>query len=93
MSWSVGAVGKAAAVKAALVPQFASAKESTKAIPHEQRSVGLVEQLVNDQLDFLAAMEVPQAVEVSAAGSAWTDKARGYSQVEVKVKNIPGFVE
>lgn len=70
MSWSVNATGKPAAVKAALVEQFANAQKNTAAIPEESRTVELVEQLVNTQLDYM--MEIPkQAVSVSAGGSAY----------------------
>lgn len=94
MSWSVFATGKPAAVRAALAKSFAAAKESTKHVPHEQESVGKVEEIVNGQLDFLASMKNPQAVQVSASGSAWTStNGEGSTQVEMKVQPIPGFVE
>lgn len=95
MSWSVGAVGKPVAVKAALATQFASAIKNTAGIPHESESVVLVEKIVNGQLDFLAALESPQAVTVMASGSAWkpVKGPGGSSQVEMKVTPISGFVE
>jgi hypothetical protein len=97
MSWSISATGKPAVVKAALVKQFEVTKVSTAGIPHEQKSVELVEQLVNDQLDFLAQVTKPQAVTVSAGGSVWYSKTgddiTGSSQVQLKVEPIYDFVE
>jgi hypothetical protein len=94
MSWSVLATGKPAAVKAALAKSFASAKESTKHVPHEQESVGKVEDIVNGQLDFLAATTNPGAVQVSASGSAWrSTDGQGSTQVEMRVTPLAGFIE
>jgi hypothetical protein len=94
MSWSVGAVGKPRAVKVALAAQFRSAKESTKHIPHEHASVGQIEGVVNGQLDFLAALKNPIAVQVSANGSAYTSSdGTGNTNVEMKVQPIHGFIE
>lgn len=93
MSWSVHAVGKPAAVKIALVQQFAAAKQSTAGIRHENVSVDYVEQIVNDQLDFL--VDIPNmAVTVAASGSAYkSGSGVGSSQISVKVDPIYGWVE
>lgn len=91
MSWSVNAVGRPAAVKTALVQQFENAKKSTANVPHELASVGLIEQIVNDQLDFLA--DVPNvAVNVAANGSAYKSGQNGSSSVRVSVEPLHGWV-
>lgn len=92
MSWSVNAMGKVAAVRAALAVQFANAKSGTAHIPHEQRSVVLVEEIVNDQLDFLAGTPT-KVVRVEASGSAHKSADSGYSQVKLLVEPVSGFVE
>lgn len=95
MSWSVSAIGKPTAVKNALVKQFEQAKSQTSHIPAETESVTLIEQLVNKQLDFLAAASAG-AVKVVCSGScspgnppAWP----GSTQVKAEVETIYGFVE
>lgn len=94
MSWSAGAVGRVAAVKAALAKQFTNAKASTAGIPHEQKSVELIEQVVNDQLDFLAGSMPVGAVRVEASGSAWSNMTGGYNnQVKLLVETVAGFIE
>lgn len=92
MSWSVNAMGRLAAVRAALATQFTNAKSSTAHIPHEQRSVGLVEEIVNDQLDFLAGTPT-KVVRVEASGSAYKSTDSGYSQVKLLVEPVSGFIE
>lgn len=96
MSWSVGSVGKPAAVKAALAAQFDRAKQSTAGIPHECESVGLIEQIVNGQLDFLT--DLPGvAVTVAASGSAYKSLSAtpptGNSSVSLSVTPIYGFAD
>lgn len=95
MSWSVSSIGKPAAVKAALAAQFESAKKSTANVPHEQESVGLVEQIVNGQLDFLT--DIPNvAVRVDANGSAYKSTVppvSGSTSIKVEVTPLYGWVE
>lgn len=94
MSWSVSAIGKAAAVKAALSKQFESAKLSTKNMPHENASVVAAETIVNGELDFLAARTNPPAVTVSAGGSAYlSSDGTGSTTVKLEVTPMHGFVE
>lgn len=93
MSWSVNAVGKASAVKAALVKQFEYAKNGTVSVPHEHESVKLVEQIVIGQLDFLASIDPPVAVLVQANGSAYRNPNSGHSSIQLKVEPLQGFVE
>jgi hypothetical protein len=87
MSWSVQGTGKVAEVKAALADAFARAKKQTESHPHESKSVGLVEQIVNDQLDFLAELTPPPEVNVSASGSVWKPASGtgGSSQIKLDV--------
>lgn len=97
MSWSVSSVGKPSAVKAALVKQFAQAKDNTKSMPHEHSTVLAIEQAVNAELDFLAQFQ-GVAVKVEGNGSAYInsnaagDKS-GSSQMAVSVQPLYGFVE
>ena len=91
MSWSVSAIGKPAAVKAALAPQFQRAKDGTANIAAEQAAVAYVEAAVNVQLDFLAGGAKPPAVQVTASGSARSDGSA--SEVRMEVKTLHGFVE
>ncbi len=107
MSWSVSAVGKPAAVKAALVASFEQAKRNTANMPHEQAGVNAAEAAVNAELDFLATINNPGpvAVKVEASGHAYyTDvnepvgdavktKRSGSSSFSVKVEPLYGFVE
>lgn len=95
MSWSVSATGTPAGVKVYLVKQFENARKSTESIPHEHASVGLVEKIVNDQLDFLA--DISNAiVTVNANGSAYkqasSDGPRGSSSIYVSVSPVHGWV-
>jgi hypothetical protein len=94
MSWSLSGVGKPAALKARLQPQFEQAKKNVAHIEHEAKTVELAEQLVNGELDFLAQQNAA-AVTVSASGSASIGSPTypGNSQVNVDVKPIYGFVE
>lgn len=95
MSWSVSCVGKPAAVKAALVAQFENARKGTASVPHEQQSVAFVEQLVNDQLDFLTAIP-KMAVRVEAGGSAYKSAGppvSGSTSLKVDVQPLYGWVE
>jgi hypothetical protein len=97
MSWSVTAVGRPKAVKAALVQQFADAKKSCAWIPEEAASVGHAEDFVNAQLDLLAP-DPKSAVRVSASGSAAKESEHQstvsrYASSSITVENIYGFVE
>lgn len=97
MSWSVSAVGKPAAVKAALQPQFQYAKGSTSHIAHEQASVCSVEEIVNGQLDFMASHAPTTPVTVKASGSASVAPKdaswESYTQIALEVIPINGFIE
>lgn len=94
MSWSVSAIGRTQAVKVALEKQFTSAKEATKSILHENRSVAIAESLVNNELDALKDAERVQVVSVQANGSASTQNGHVLSsQINVEVKPLYGFVE
>lgn len=94
MSWSVNAVGRVDAVKRELGKQFEAAKNSTKFVNHENLSVAIAENLVNNELDALNGSEYGKAVRVEASGSATTQNGRVLSsQVSVKVEPIYGFVE
>jgi hypothetical protein len=70
MSWSVGYTGTPKEAREALAGQFASAKDSTKNIPHEFDGVGLSEAVINNQLDFLIEHRPDMKVQVTASGSA-----------------------
>lgn len=76
MSWSVSANGTPGNAKDELKPQFERAKAATGHIPMEQETVGVIEDLVNSQLDSLSQDETPLTVTVSAYGSAY----RGMSE-------------
>jgi len=95
MSWSVTSIGKVAAVKAALAPQFEASKKNTANIPHESQTVGLVENIVNLQLDFLA--DIPgAAVKVTANGSVYKSGSppmSGNSNVSLTVEMLYGLAE
>jgi hypothetical protein len=95
MSWSLSGAGKPAALKAKLQPQFEQAKKNVAHVEHEVKAVELAEQLVNGELDFLAAHATPTAVTVTAGGSAsnGNDTYPRSSQVNVSVQPIYGFVE
>lgn len=93
MSWSVVATGKADAVKRFLASQFENCKRQTANIPHEQKSVELIEQIVNDQLDYLMSMGSAKAVSVSASGSAYKSGNEGSTQTKMEVTPIYNFVE
>ena len=94
MSWSVSAVGRTAAVKKALERQFEAAKNATKWINHENLSVAIVENLVNNELDALDGAEYGKAIRVEASGSASTENGKvRSSQVSVKIEPIYGFIE
>jgi hypothetical protein len=98
MSWSVGALGKPAAVKKALEGQFTSAKATTASIPEEQEGVIRIEQAVNAQLDFAIANEVG-AIKVEASGSfckGSKSELRSYPgscQTKLDVQSLYNFVE
>jgi hypothetical protein len=95
MSWSLSGVGKPAALKAKLQPQFEQAKKNVAHVEHEVKAVELAEQLVNGELDFLAEQAAPTPVTVSAGGSA-SNGNHAYprtSQVTVSVQPIYGFAE
>lgn len=95
MSWSVNAVGRPAAVKAALATQFENAKKNTASVPHEQASVGLIAQLVSNELDFLT--DVPgMAVRVEASGHAYksgSPPTSASTSVKVDLQPLYGWVE
>lgn len=103
MSWSISAIGKPAALKAALVKEFASRKESCKNVPHKVEAIGIAEQLVNNQLDFMAGLTNPGIAKVEASGSAYVSDTpqtettaanrTGYSNVRVDVQQMSTFVE
>lgn len=91
MSWSVNAFGKPAAVKTALAKQFESAKLGTKSLPHEHAAVESIENIVNWELDFLAACTnkagYAYVVRVEAGGSAYKSAdGSGYTQINCKVQ-------
>jgi hypothetical protein len=88
MSWSIQAVGKPEAVKAALAEQFKNAALSTVHIPHEQDSVIAIQAVVNEQLDFLMVNNPSSAVAVKANGSASVAPPGA-----MDVSPIAGFVE
>jgi hypothetical protein len=92
MSWNVSSIGKATAVKAALVKQFASAQESTKNVPEEQGAVVQAEVIVNTALDFLA--DVPGVcVRVSGGGSAYKSGSSCAFSFKLEIDQVYGFVE
>jgi len=94
MSWSVNAVGRTEAVKQALAKQFESAKSSTKNVLHEERSVAIIESLVNNELEAIKNADYMKIVRVEASGSASTQNGRVLSsQVSLKIEPIYGFVE
>lgn len=94
MSWSVGAIGRTEAVKQALTKQFESAKSATSYILHEQRSVAIIESLVNNELDAIKNADNMKIVRVEASGSASAQNGRVLSsQVTLKIEPIYGFVE
>lgn len=70
MSWSVSYVGTPAETKEFLAPQFASAKEATKANLYECTQVELAETMVNNQLDFMIQNSPDTKVYATASGSA-----------------------
>ena len=93
MTWSVNAVGKPLAVKAALVAQFKQAYVGTAHMPHEQATVAAAEQMVNTELDFLAGCK-GVAVHVQGGGSAYKDtQGNGSTSMTLKVEPLYGFVE
>ena len=97
MSWSIYRLGKAAALKAALVKDFEGAKNSTSSIEHEHESVVLAEQVVNGQLDFFAKNAPNTLLKVECSGSAciappgttWTTS----SQVSIAVSAMGQITE
>lgn len=90
MSWSVSAIGKPFAVKAALAVQFAVAKSSTQHIAQECDAVAAIEAAVNSQLDFLA--DVPEiAVHVRANGSVHKHGTSGSANCSLTFETIHGF--
>lgn len=94
MSWSVNALGRIDAVKQSLEKQFESAKSATKYVAHEERSVAIVESLVNNELDALKNSDYAKVIHVQASGSASTQSGRVVSsQVTLKVEPVYGFVE
>jgi hypothetical protein len=92
MSWSVSASGTVAAVKAEIRKQFESARQGTVHIPSEYRSVLAAEQIVVDQLEYLADVS-PCGVEVKANGSAWKTPPAGHSNFSLTIGPISGFVQ
>jgi hypothetical protein len=96
MSWSVCAVGKPAAVKAAIKEQFASCLPQlakNEALKHEHASAALAEESIEAQLNFLIESETPIAVRVEAGGSAYVSGAYRGTNHNLKVELIGGFVE
>ena len=94
MSWSINAVGRPEAVRQELARQFESAKQSTRAILHENRSVAIVESLVNNELEALKTSDWVKVVRVTACGSASTQEGRVLSsQISLTLEPIHGFVE
>jgi hypothetical protein len=94
MSWSVSAVGRTEAVKQSLSKQFESAKNATSYVPHEQRSVAIIESLVNNELDAIKDAGNMKIVRVEAGGSAVSQNGRVLSsQVSLKIEPLYGFVE
>lgn len=94
MSWSVSAVGRPEAVKQSLAKQFESAKSATSYILHEQRSVAIIESLVNNELDAIKDADRMKVVKVEANGTASSQNGRVLSsQVSLKIEPIYGFVE
>lgn len=100
MSWSVKAVGRIAAVRESLEKQFEQARAGAQHVPHEAASVGMIEGVVNGQLDFLAESTRPLAVRVEASGSAWSsavteqgiEHRNRSTQTKVLVELIDGFL-
>ena len=70
MSWSVTSIGPPAAVKAALIGQWAAARANPLVVnsPSQLATIGALQQAVTGQLDFLIA-QGQAAVQVSASGS------------------------
>jgi hypothetical protein len=94
MSWSVSAVGRTEAVKRSLAKQFEGALCATAYVLHEQRSVAIIESLVNNELDAIKDADNMKIVRVEASGSATSQNGRVLSsQVSLKIEPIYGFVE
>lgn len=96
MSWSVCAVGKPEAVKAAIKKQFAECLPQLarhEELKHEHASAALAEETIEAQLNFLIESETPVAVRVEACGSAYISGAYRGTNHNVKVELINGFVE
>ena len=94
MSWSVVVVGKPAAVKAAATEQF-NTLQQTLTVEHELRTVALAQQIVENELDFLATIEPTVAVRVDCHGSAWKPASGpgGSSSVSILVDPNHNFVD
>lgn len=94
MSWSVSAIGRTEAVRQSLAKQFEIAKRATSYVLHEQRSVAIIESLVNNELDAIKDADNMKIVRVEAIGSASSQNGRVLSsQVSLKIEPIHGFVE
>jgi hypothetical protein len=97
MSWSVSAIGKPAAVKAAINQQFEQCLPQlakNEALKHEHASAALAQESIEAQLNFLIDNQIPCAVRVEANGSAWfTPPSHGYTNHNMKVELVAGFVE
>lgn len=90
MSWSVSAIGKAAAVRKSIADQFT---KNTCAEPEEA-----VRQNAAKLLDeALAAQDQSQPVEVSASGSQsykdYVAKTGVTNQLTMQVRPLHGFIE
>ncbi len=90
MSWSVSAIGKAAAVKASIADQFSRNKCSEPEETIRQAAAQLIDLA-------MSAQDAPAVVKVMASGSQgfrdYTAKTGVYNQLTITVEPQHGFVE
>jgi hypothetical protein len=91
MSWSVAAVGKAAAVKTEIARQFAVGSKCLEPEETVRQSAAVVMDAA------LAAQDPTMAVKASASGSMtfknWDNRTGGSNNLSISIEPLYGFIE
>ena len=94
MSWHLSVIGKAGqGLKESVAKQFEHAIKGCEQMPAEQHAVSLAHEIVQSQIDFMAALGEPSAVQITGSGSQYKSGSSGGTEFNLTVKSLYGFVE
>ena len=90
MRWSIQASDVPIALKPQLAVQFDVAKKAAVSMSHDSMSIGLVELLINNHLDFLIGLGSNQIVQIYVNGHTWKSGTSGIitgsTQLELRIR-------